>query len=238
MHCHLMPGVDDGSKSPEMTAKMLEIAADDGIGGIVCTPHFEAGMKPELLEKRKRSLALTRGLAETICPKMKIFYGNEIFYGDSTLKALESGTAKPLNGTDYILVEFPVYSEFAYIEKAIRTLTYAGYRPVIAHIERYEGMKKMNQVQELVRCGAVMQVNASTVTGAMGWGVKRYVLKLMKYGLVDILGTDAHGIQRRRPEMSEALLLIDKKIGPDYRKLITEINPRLILKGDSLSGKA
>ena len=233
-----MPGVDDGSKNPEMTAKMLEIAAADGIGGIVCTPHFEAGMKHELLDKRQRALALTRGLAENICPKMKIFYGNEIFYGDSTIKALESGEAKPLNGTDYILVEFPVYSEFAYIEKAIRTLTYAGYRPVIAHIERYEGMTKMAQVQELVMCGAVMQVNASTVTGAMGWSIKRYIFKLMKYGLVDVLGSDAHGVQRRRPEMKEAIGLIEKKFGADYRKLITETNPRLILKGENLSGKA
>ena len=83
-----------------------------------------------------------------------------------------------------------------------------------------------------------MQVNASTVTGAMGWGVKHYVLKLMKYGLVDIIGTDAHGIQRRRPEMKEALRIVEKKFGADYMRLITEINPRLILKGDSLSGKA
>ena len=233
-----MPGVDDGSKSPEMTAKMLEIAVSEGIGAIVCTPHFEAGMKPELLEKRKRSLALTRGLAETICPKMKIFYGNEIFYGDSTIRALEEGAAKPINGTDYVLVEFPVYSEFSYIEKAIRTLAYAGYRPVIAHIERYEGMTKMSQVQELVKCGAVMQVNASTLTGAMGWGVKHYMFKLMKYGLVDILGTDAHGVQRRKPEIKAALEIVEKKFGADYKKLISEINPKLILKGENLGGKA
>ena len=60
----------------------------------------------------------------------------------------------------------------------------------------------------------------------------------MKYGLVAVLGSDAHGVQRRRPEMKEAIGLIEKKFGADYRKLITETNPRLILKGENLSGKA
>ena len=238
MHCHILPGVDDGSKDPETTKKMLEMAAGEGIEAIVATPHFEAGMKPDFLARRREALKLTRSLAAQLDKPIKIYYGNELFYGDSTVSALESGKAATINGTEYVLVEFPVYSDFTYIEKAARNIQYAGFKPVIAHIERYEGLKKSYQVEELVAQGMLMQVNTSTLTGDMGWGIKHYVLKLMKAGLVHLLGTDAHSVSRRRPEMREALRIVDKKIGKEYRELITEIYPRRVLKGEKISGKA
>ena len=237
VHSHILPGVDDGSKNPEVSRKMLEIAAEEGIEAIIATPHFEGGMTEKFLSRREKAFELTSAMAAEMDPPIKMYLGNEIFYGESAIEALENGTANTLNGTDYALVEFPVYSEFSYIEKAIKNLIYAGYIPVIAHIERYEGMKKKYQVEELKKHGAVMQVNASTVTGGMGWGIKRYVLKLMKAGLVDLLGTDAHGVNRRRPEIREALSVIDKKVGREYRILISEENPEKILRGENISGK-
>lgn len=236
IHSHILPGVDDGSKNPEITRKMLEIAAKDGIEAIVATPHFEGGMTAEFLSKRKHAFEMTSKMAAEMNPPIELFMGNEVFFGESAIEALDNKVAETLNGTDYALVEFPVYSEFSYIEKAIKNITYAGYKPVIAHIERYEGMKKKYQVEELVAQGAIMQVNASTVTGAMGWGIKRYVLKLMKAGLVHLIGTDAHGVNRRRPEMKEALALIEKKIGKAYRMEISEVNPEKILRGENISG--
>ena len=102
----------------------------------------------------------------------------------------------------------------------------------------YEGLKKKVQVEELVEHGILMQINASTLTGDMGWSVKHYVLKLMKEGLIHLIGTDAHSINRRRPEIKEALGVIDRKIGKEYRELITETNPKKVLRGEKLSGKA
>ena len=238
VHSHILPGVDDGAKNPEVTARMLEIAASEGIDGIVATPHFEGGMPEKFLNKRKKAFEITKELAAKINPGLKLYMGNESFYSEGAIEALDNGSAKTYNGTDYVLVEFPVYAEFGYIEKGIRNLMYAGYKPVIAHIERYEGMAKKHQVEELSGMGALMQVNASTITGGMGFGIKHYVIKLMKAGLIDLIGTDAHGINRRRPEIREALKVVEKKMGGDYRRLISEINPARILRGENISGKA
>lgn len=237
VHCHILPGVDDGAKNPQVTRKMLEIARSEGIDAIIATPHFESGMTPEFLARRAGAMRITEELAAEFDPEIKIYQGNEIFYGESAIEALDRGEAKTINGTDYVLVEFPVYAEFGYIEKAIRNIMYAGYKPVIAHIERYEGMSKKHQVEELSNHGVLMQVNASTLTGAMGFGIKHYVFKLMKAGLIDLIGTDAHGVNRRRPEMREAIRVIDKKFGVAYRRLLCEANPERMLRGEKISGK-
>ena len=118
----------------------------------------------------------------------------------------------------------------------MQNLQYAGYLPVIAHIERYQGMKKEEQVAELAGMGACMQVNVSSVMGKAGWSTRWYLLKLMRHGLIHVLGTDAHGATHRRPEMRDCLSYIDKKIGKTYREEISTINPSRIIRGEYISG--
>ena len=236
LHCHIIPQIDDGSESMDESMQMLRMAASEGIGAIVATPHFEYGMKEELLEKRQKQFTDFCRYAKESGTSVEIYPGNEIFYSDSAIEALLDKTAWSLNGTRYVLVEFPVYAEFSHIQRAVRKLQYAGYWPVLAHIERYDGLKKIESVEQLVDQGTFMQVNASAVTGKSGYGVKQYIKKLMRYHLVHFLGTDAHGSVHRKPEMKSCLGYIKRKAGADYCYQISEENPGKLIRGEHING--
>ena len=235
-HCHILPGVDDGAKNADETRRMLRMAFKDGIDEIIATPHFNCDMDASVLEKRMGAYLRTCKYAKEMNPTARIYLGNELYYSEGVVDALDRGDALTLNQTKYVLVEFPVYSEFRYIRQAVQNLQYAGYLPVIAHIERYQGMKKEEQVAELAGMGACMQVNVSSVMGKAGWSTRWYLLKLMRHGLIHVLGTDAHGATHRRPEMRDCLSYIDKKIGKTYREEISTINPSRIIRGEYISG--
>lgn len=236
VHCHILPKVDDGARDSGTTVKMLEMAFQEGIGGMIATPHYEYGMDRSVLNKRKKTFEAVRQIAMEMKPGFQMYLGNEIFYSDGTISALEEGTALTLNGTRYVLIEFPVYAEFSDISRAVRNMQYAGFIPVLAHIERYKGTKKLDQVRELVELGACMQVNASSVTGKMGWLSQKYVVNLIQKNLVHLLGTDAHGCMHRRPEMRECLMYLNKKVGVRAANQLSRINPMKLLGGEEIRG--
>lgn len=233
-HCHIIPGIDDGAENMEEAMKMLQMAAGEKIDGIIATSHFEYGMSSELLEKRQRQFEELCSYAECSGISVKIYPGNEIFYSDSIIDSLLSGKAWTLNHTRYVLVEFPVYAEYSYIQSAVRRLQYAGYWPVLAHIERYEGLRKKEYVEALVDMGAYMQVNSSAVTGKNGWNIRQYVKKLIRCDLIHFLGTDSHGTEHRKPEMQKCLDYISKKAGFMCCHRLSEENPEKIIRGEQI----
>lgn len=236
MHCHILPGIDDGSKNRRETEKMLKISFSEGIDTIVTTPHFFCGMGREILEKRDEVFEETKQLAARMKPDAVLYPGNEVFYSMGVPEALSRGDAKTINGTRYVLVEFEECADFGTIERACQNLFYAGYWPILAHIDRFAGTRDEDHVRELVRQRVVMQVNTDAVMGADGWRTRHYILKLMKHGLIHILGTDAHGCEHRRPQMADCLQEVEKRFGADYRYAVSEKNPQMIIKGESVYG--
>lgn len=236
MHCHVLPGLDDGAKDEEETVKMLRMAWEEGIRGIMVTPHYNIDRDKEFSEKCREAYRRTCSLAENVNPQMRIFLGNEIYYSSGVVEALQRGEALTLNNTLYVLIEFAPYVEMLTVRKAIQELLYAGYYPILAHIERYECLRRISHVQELVEMGAFMQVNASSLEGKMGIGVKWYLKKLIRAGLIHVIGTDAHGVSQRRPKIRNCLTYVDKKAGISCRKILTERNPAKIIRGENICG--
>ena len=137
IHCHILPSVDDGARNESSTDRMLRIAASEGIDVIVATPHFSYDREKEEVEMIKRKYAEVRALWKKRGADKEMYLGNELFYSEGVIEALQDGRALTMNGTRYVLVEFPMYAEFSNIQKAIQKLQYAGYIPIIAHVERY-----------------------------------------------------------------------------------------------------
>lgn len=237
IHSHILPGIDDGSKNMEETKKMLVIAAREGIRGIVATPHYEAGLDEEWLAKYREAYLQVLTLIQQKKLPIQLYPGNEIYYSDSMIEALGNGSIHTMNGTKYVLVEFPTYADYGYIERALRSLQNAGYWPIIAHVERYRALRDVKRVEALVDMGVYIQVNTSSVMGKTGWSIKMFCLKLMKKGLVHVIGTDAHGWEHRRPRVKLCFDYLDKKVGKSYRRLISEKNPEKIIKGERIRGK-
>ena len=166
MHTHILPGLDDGSQSMECTKNMLRQAYDEGIRVIVATPHFGIRNTGFRISEAERVLAATQQVADEIVPGMKIVLGNELFYSDGVVESLNRGEAKTIGGSRYALVEFSTRDSRDKINKCIRELSWNGYIPLIAHIERYRCLEgDVEAVCELVDQGVVIQVNCRSFLG-------------------------------------------------------------------------
>lgn len=217
MHCHILPKVDDGAKSLEMSLQMLQIAQAEGITDIIATPHYQSGRfytPPDEIEEMIGQLqehAMQMGIDIGIYP------GTEIYYRSGLEEQLDSGRLAAMNHTNYVLVEFSPVDDFNYIRNAMEEIRGMGYIPILAHVERFQCMlEDMERVKSLKRVGCKISANAGSIAGDYGFRIKRYLGKLLSGQLVDYVGTDAHSTERRSPRMKKCAELLYKKYDPGY----------------------
>ena len=231
IHCHILPGVDDGSQTPEETKAMLQKAWDEGIQIMVATPHYHKQRGKNDIELIKKQLLLTRKLAKEVHPKMQICLGMEIYYGEDVPELLKEGRVVSIRKSRYILVEFSPGDEFQYILNAVRKLQMSGHTVIIAHIERYNCLRKdISNVEYLREMGAYLQENTGSITGSYGRSVKKFLREVLKAHLVQLVGTDAHGSERRTPKMQEAYKEVVKRCGEEYADQIFGQNAKKVLR--------
>lgn len=231
VHCHYMPGVDDGAKTEEITSSMLALAEDEGIRYIILTPHYREPFFTTASDKIEEGYQKVKQIAERVNPKMKIYLGNEVHYHPDILKWLREGKVHTMAGSSYVLVEFSTREEFDTVQKCICSMVSENYRPIIAHVERCSAfMGKMENIEQAIDLGAYIQVNAGTFTGEGGFAAKRFVKKLAKERLIDFVGSDAHDTSERKPQMKKCASILKKMNGADYAKQILFDNPLHIIK--------
>lgn len=235
IHCHILPGVDDGSQTPEETKAMLQKAWDEGIQIMVATPHYHKQRGKNDIELIKKQLLLTRKLAKEVHPKMQICLGMEIYYGEDVPELLKEGRVVSIRKSRYILVEFSPGDEFQYILNAVRKLQMSGHTVIIAHIERYNCLRKdISNVEYLREMGAYLQVNTGSITGSYGRSAKKFLREVLKAHLVQLVGTDAHGSERRTPKMQEAYKEVVKRCGEEYADQIFGQNAKKVLRNEEI----
>ena len=235
IHCHILPGVDDGSQTPEETKAMLQKAWDEGIQIMVATPHYHKQRGKNDIELIKKQLLLTRKLAKEVHPQMQICLGMEIYYGEDVPELLKEGRVVSIRKSRYILVEFSPGDEFQYILNAVRKLQMSGHTVISAHIERYNCLRKdISNVEYLREMGAYLQVNTGSITGSYGRSVKKFLREVLKAHLVQLVGTDAHGSERRTPKMQEAYKEVVKRCGEEYADQIFGQNAKKVLRNEEI----
>ena len=235
MHCHILPGVDDGSASMDMSMAMLDFAYDEGIRAMILTPHYHGGyvetdrqVIDETYDELKNALKLMH-------PDMKLFIGNEIYYYPSVPEWVEEGRVHTLADSDYVLLEFAGSVEKRELTEAVKNLCSNGYYPVLAHVERYENLvRDPSAVGELIDRGAYIQVNSRSFTGEGGMKVRHFVKKLLREEWIHFIGTDAHSMGSRRPEMADCADYIIRKCNEGYAADILYGNAVHIIKNQPL----
>lgn len=229
MHCHIVPGVDDGSGSLEESIRMLEMEYKQGVRTIIATPHFRFRMFEPSLSLVKQNFELLKKEAQSM--GIDMYLGCEFHSTMEMVNMLRHGDVVSMAGSRYVLVEFSGGDEESYIKERVYSLISGGYKPIIAHIERYEAMyKQFDFIEELIDMGAKMQVNADSILGKDGFGVKRFCKKLMKYDMLSYVGSDCHGSRERISRIGEAYTYVSKKMGDDYADYIFIENPQKIIK--------
>ena len=231
MHCHLLPGMDDGSQDEKMTLELLRIAAAEGIDSMILTPHYIPGRA----EPPRSSIRERTEEWNTVCEKegiqIRLYPGSEFYFAENADRFLERHNVQTLNGTNRLLVEFPVDASDDFILESTRSMLGLGYVPVLAHIERYHmlvGNKR--DIWRLKDLGAELQVNAASLTGRLGSHMKRFLFSLLDEHLIDYIGTDAHHPAFRPPYVRQCLAELYKKIDKDYAEEITYLNTKSLME--------
>ncbi|MCR5507833.1 MAG: hypothetical protein K6F34_04010 [Lachnospiraceae bacterium] len=217
MHCHILPGVDDGSRDMNMSLAMLDHAYSEGIRAIILTPHYHGGYVETAAEVIDEVFEELKSHLNEIHPDLKLFIGNEIYYYPSVPEWIEEGRVHTLAESNYVLLEFSNGVKKRELAEAVHNMLNSGYYPILAHVERYDCLvREPSFVGELTDNGAYIQVNSATITGEGGFTIRRFIKKLLKEEWIHFIGTDAHSMGSRKPDMAECARIICKKCDKDY----------------------
>lgn len=237
VHCHVLPGVDDGSKNEEMSLDMIDIAYSQGIRGMVLTPHFYLGHTPKQRDEIDAIFEALKTKVEEKYTDFALYLGNEVYWSKGVMDAVRAGEIHTMQDTKYVLVEFAPATEYSEIFEAIRTITMAGYRPLVAHMERYHCLtKRMERVDELCKNGAVLQMNADSLVGGMFDSHVKWCRKLMLEGYISVLGTDAHNTDDRGPYIKETIDWMRRKMDSDWMDAVLYKNAEKMLRNERIEG--
>ncbi len=230
IHCHILPGVDDGSRSMEESLWMLNKEYNEGVRHVILTPHFRYDMfEPHMNIVTRQFMQLRRAAMNIGEDGMRLYLGCELHSSMDMVECLRKGHRLTMAGSRYVLVEFSNGDEKSYIQERIRSLLMNGFIPIIAHVERYKATRNdIGFLTELRDMGACIQVNADTISGLDGFGAKTFARKVMKAGLLDFVGSDGHRQTERIPEIGKCVEKMEKTMGSEYVKNIFIRNPRKI----------
>ena len=217
LHTHILPWIDDGARDIEESMKLLNLLSNQGVSALIATPHFcgdKMGIKRFL---RHRERAYKEVMLEYEKEEHKnlptLLLGAEVSYfeGVSLLEDLHKLT---LADTKYILLEMP-FTKWDYeVYNSVYDIIAQGFIPIIAHIERYFDLeKKAKHINKLLEMRVKVQCNASFFTND---ATRKQALSLLKDGVIDVLGSDCHNLDDRRPEMDLAGSIIRNSLGEEY----------------------
>lgn len=219
IHSHILPGLDDGASSESESIQMLKLAAKQGVTAVIATPHYSpeySGKSPD--EIRKMCVRLEQKARAVIQPEFHIYSGQEILYNQDVPEKLQMGELLTLADSRYVLVEFMPWVPYSEIQRCVRTLTQYQYRPVLAHVERYDVLRKKGRPEELIDMGALFQMNYRRISGKWYEETTRWCRKMLKQEKIHFLGTDMHNTKERRPSIDAAYVWMSKHLETSYIK--------------------
>ena len=226
LHSHILPNVDDGSRSLEDSLSLMKEASKLGITDIVFTPHYELNpsrMVPNVNFKDSFENFKKELIGNEI--NINVYLGNEITLENGIIDQIKNKYCLTLNDSKYILLELDFFAEEEEIGEIIYELGLAGYRVIIAHVERYL-YADYKYVEMLVNEGALIQVNAASLTVKNSY-LKKFMSKLIKNNLIHFIASDVH--RGRENKLQEAYQIVSKRFNKDIANRLFVDNPRKVL---------
>jgi len=229
LHVHLLCNVDDGAQDETQMQEILDAAYADGTRALCATPHFHPGFYGN---NHSASLAAFEKLKiyAKKYPDLKLFFGNELYYSPNCLQWLKNGECCTINDSHYLLVDFSSNEKADIIVASLRNILNCGYQPILAHAERYTSFQSdLREVHQLQHYGVLIQMDAQSPLGGLGFGAKKRSRKLLEHYFVDLVASDAHNIKDRPPKMHECCDYVVQKCGREYAQQLFVDNPLKIL---------
>jgi protein-tyrosine phosphatase len=208
IHSHLIPGIDDGSQTMDQTIAMLAKFQSLGYKKVITTPHVMSDSFPNTSENILAGLEDVRAEIKKVGLTIEIEAAAE-YYFDETFVAKIKAKDLLTFGDNYVLLEFAFHSPPQYIDQMFFELQSRGYRPVVAHFERYMYyLGKIDRAIEWRQKGINIQININSLSGHYGPDIKKQAERLIDAGEFDFIGTDCHRI--------EHLILLENSLTSPY----------------------
>ena len=237
LHCHILPGLDDGSPDMEVSLAMARLAAKDGISDIVATPHLFRGASNltdfGLLAKKHKEF---QAALEREAIPLAIHCGVEIRFSHNLLEEIKTHRRNlVLAGSSYIFVEFPFDYVYTGAKDVFFQVMSEGLIPIVTHPERISTfISHPELLYEMVEMGALVQANAGSLLGHYGSRTRDAVMLFLRLNLVHFIASDGHNTDSRPPVLSAAVRSAEPIVGPEAAGAMVRDNPRAVLEDKPL----
>lgn len=218
LHMHVVPGVDDGSFDMRMSLDILELAYEQGVRDIFCTSHnvYSEGK----ITKYKSQFMMLQMMARARFADLNLHMGCELLcageYIDDILYGLEIGVFLPLGNSKCVLTELYPDVTPKEAKTVVKAMVAAGWKPILAHAERYPALFDGTTLLELVDLGAKIQVNLYSLVEETNDDIRERARHLADNCLAHFVGSDAHRINYRSPKYESGVRYIEEHCGNEY----------------------
>lgn len=253
IHSHIIYHIDDGSHDLEESLELIRQDVAQGAHAIIATPHYYVQYPTDPARIRAKLATIeealgigaqtaaqpTPGAAEANASALdvRLYAGNEVLWFDSMTERLQSGEILTLADSHYTLIEFYPEESYQTILRAIRNVRNAGYRPIIAHAERFKAMQE-HGLAEVRDLGAYVQLSTEPLShkGLSGLFDRetKFIQKALRNQEADFLGTDMHRTDRRPPVLRDAIDWIERNLDRDYADAVLQGNAEAILRDEEI----
>lgn len=238
LHCHILPGLDDGAQTLQDALDMARLAAVSGVNAIVATPHCNLPhgecqnfLSDDLLQA---IAAFRQALKDSDIP-LRLYGGAEVFCTPETPGLLKEQKLLPLAGSRYLLTEFYFDEAPEFMEACFTAICEQGFIPVIAHPERYEAIQRAPEIiMRWFHKGQIIQLNKGSILGRLGPHAQQTARWILERGLAHVVASDAHSANVRTPHMAHLRRHLEEVYDPQYAKILLSINPGRIVRDQNV----
>jgi protein-tyrosine phosphatase len=232
LHAHLLPAIDDGAKSLEQALAMARRAVADGVGQVVCTPHWIPDLYRNDTPAITAALGALRDALQRDSIPLRLHLGAEIRLGPDILDALSEGRLPTLAGSRYFLLEPPHGSVPRGLHSVVFSALAQGRVPILAHPERFAWLneERYGWFADLALEGAWLQITAGAITGAFGKRPRYWAERFLDDGLVHLIASDMHDPERRPPILSTARAAAAQRLGLDEAERLVQERPLAVIE--------
>lgn len=234
LHCHMLPGIDDGATDLEMALAMARMAVEDGVRRQACTPHIYPGMYENTGDGIRDAIAKLQAELDRHGIVLQLMQGADVHLQPNLVASIRAGQIPTLNGSRYLLLEPPHHVAPPRFDESLFELRMAGIVPVITHPERLSWIEDHYEAFiHAVAEGAWMQVTAGSLTGRFGRRARYWAERMLDEGLVHLLATDAHDLGNRAPRLAEGRDAAALRVGEEEALRLVAARPQAIVDNAS-----
>ncbi len=230
LHCHLLPGIDDGAADLEVALEMARLAVADGVTVVACTPHIMPGYYENTGEGIRQAVAELQARLDEAGIALRLVPGADVHLVPDMVAGLRAGRLLTLADSRYFLFEPPHNVAPPRLEESVFNVMAAGYQPLITHPERLRWIESHYEIMtRLAHAGAWMQLTAGSITGKFGDRARYWSERMLDEGIVHIIASDAHNLRKRTPVLSEAVELVADRLGAEAAHDMVLTRPLAVL---------